>query len=167
MSAGAVCKVELPEASLLRRYAGEHGYADAYAAEVDRCVPFDAYVESFYTTRLFALERGVLALLGRRSSVAQARALARGELTRFAAWTVEARGETQLLLADDTGRTRSWLHCEPLPGGRTRLYFGSAVVPRTDPRSGQRRLGPVFGALLGFHQHYSRALLIAALRALP
>jgi hypothetical protein len=161
-----VREVDLPDASLLRRYAGGGGHADAYAVEVDHLVTFEEFVAAFYSTRLFALERFVLMLAGRPSSPSQARLLARGGRDRFAAWTVEARGEAQLLLADDTGRTRSWLMSEPLDGFGTRLYFGSAVLPRHDARSGERRLGQGFRALLRFHRHYSRALLRAAVRAL-
>ena len=166
MTGARVREVALPDDSLLRRYAGDGGYADAYAVEFDRLVSFEDYVAGFYSTRLFALERFVLMLVGRPSSTSQIRALARGERDRFAAWTVEGRGDGQLLLADDTGRTRSWLMCEPLAGGGTRLYFGSAVVPRIDPRTGQRRMGAGFRALLGFHRQYSRALLGAAAREL-
>jgi len=165
MTGTGVREVALPDASLLRRYAGGGGYADAYAVEFPRLVSFEEFVAAFYSTRLFALERFLLMLFGRSSSTSELQALARGERDRFAAWTVEARGEAQLLLADDTGRTRSWLMCEPLDGG-TRLYFGSAVVPRIDSRSGERRMDTGFRALLGFHRRYSRALLRAAARAL-
>jgi hypothetical protein len=66
-------------------------------------------------------------------------------------------------LRDFLGNTRSWLMVEPRQdGGVTRLYFGSAVVPRTDRRTGQRRLKRRFRVLLGFHERYSRALLAAA-----
>jgi hypothetical protein len=44
----------------------------------------------------------------------------------------------------------------------TRLYFGSAVVPTMNPRTGSVALGLGFTALLGFHRLYSRALLAAA-----
>ncbi len=49
------------------------------------------------------------------------------------------------------------------PGSaRTRLFFGSAVVPSgTSSRSGGG-MGPVFTAVLGFHKLYSRALLSSA-----
>jgi hypothetical protein len=166
MTSAGVREATLPDASLLRRYADDGGYADAYAVEVDRLVSFEDYVAAFYSTRLFALERFVLMLVGRPSSTSQVRPLVRGERDRFAAWCVEARVEAQLLLADDTGRTRSWLMCEPRDGGGTRLYFGSAVVQRKDARTGERRMDPGFRALLGFHRVYSRALLRAAVRSL-
>jgi hypothetical protein len=47
-------------------------------------------------------------------------------------------------------------------GSGTRLYFGSAVVPVVDAKSGQPTLGFAFRALLGFHKLYSRVLLRAA-----
>lgn len=48
----------------------------------------------------------------------------------------------------------------------TRLFFGSAVVPIIDRRSGEARMGPVFQALLGFHKLYSRILLRATVTRL-
>ena len=44
----------------------------------------------------------------------------------------------------------------------TRLYFGSAVVPRQRIGAGQPAMGSLFHALLGFHRLYSRLLLRAA-----
>jgi hypothetical protein len=158
-----VREVLVPSGSLLARY--RDAFADAYCADVSRAVSFESFVETFYTSWLFRLERFVLALVGRASTDAQARELAQGLRTRFAAWSVEDRDAQQLLLADDTARTRSWLMCEALEVGATRLYFGSAVVPRADPR-GRRRMGLAFNALLRFHRLYSRALLSVARRRL-
>ncbi|HET9865174.1 MAG TPA: hypothetical protein VFP37_17165 [Steroidobacteraceae bacterium] len=102
-------------------------------------------------------------LVAKPSSDAEAWQLARGERDTFAAWTVEASAPNQLLLRDLYGNTRSWLMLEPhVGGGATRLYFGSAIVPRVDRRSGRPRLKRRFSALLGFHRRYSRALLAAA-----
>jgi hypothetical protein len=159
---------ELPPDALLRRYRDGGGYADAYLTEVPLAVSQAEFVEAFYTTWLFRLERWVLAVFARRPSTdGDARALADGSRNDFAAWQVEAREPGQLLLTDMLGRTRSWLMCEPVADGRsTRLYFGSAVVPVTDRRTGQRRMGWLFRALLGFHHLYSRALLGAAARRL-
>ena len=76
---------------------------------------------------------------------------------------MEGRAPGQLLLADIGGRTRSWLMAAPSEGSAgTRLDFGSAAVPRRSARSGRAGLGPLFGALLGFHKLYSRLLLRAA-----
>ncbi|MCX7357806.1 MAG: hypothetical protein NT015_06665 [Alphaproteobacteria bacterium] len=87
--------------------------------------------------------------------------MARGETEKFAAWTVEARAADQLLVCDYLSRTRSWLMVEPIEGGGTRLYFGTAVVP-VGIGSGRARLGFPFNALLPFHKLYARALLGAA-----
>lgn len=157
----------LPEASLLEPYRARGAYADCYCTEVDGAVSQAAFVEAFYTTALFKVERRLLAWFAARpSSDRQARQLAEGGATSFAAWRVEARTADQLLLADITGRTRSWLMVMA-PGGtgagqRTRLCFGSAVVPRRGAGPGRRRMGWSFHALLGFHKLYSKLLLEAA-----
>lgn len=159
-----VQRCELPEGSVLRVYAGTGGYADCYAAEVPGLVTQAAFVETFYTGRLFKLERLILAVFaGRPCTDLQAGELARGERDQFAAWGVEQRAPDQLLLRDFTGRTRSWLMTAPAPDERsTRLLFGSAVVPVADRRTGELRMGAAFRVLLGFHQLYSRLLLQAA-----
>lgn len=157
-----------PPDSLLARLAQARGaFADAYALQLPRAVTLPAFVEAFYTTRLFKLERALLSLFGRPSSDAAARALARGEGQRFAAWTVEARaGDDELLMHEDSGATRSWFKVEAAQGGGTTLWFGSAVVPRRRGPGGEARMSWVFHALLGFHRWYSRALLAAAARRL-
>ena len=123
---------------------------------------------AFYTTWLFRLERWILRFaVARPSTDEEARQLARGERAAFAAWSVEARATDQLLMCDFTGRTRSWLMVAPAAGASgTRLYFGSAVVPVRDPKTGETGLGPVHGPLIGFHKVYSRMLLRAAARRL-
>lgn len=124
------------------------------------------YVAAFYTTLVFKLERLILKwAVSRPSSDAQAGQLAAGEIDSFAAWRVESRAESQLLLTDLRGRTRSWLMTAPIEtrnGAGTRLYFGSAVTPVERFRTGKPALGPVFRALLGFHKIYSQVLLYAA-----
>ena len=152
----------LPDASLLRACTGAGHYADCYAADLPHAVSHAQYVEAFYTTWLFKLERWILGwAVARPSTDAQARQLAAGTLDAFAAWSVEQRAPDQLLLRDMFGRTRSWLMVEPLPGGGTRLYFGSGVGSRRDGRP-----GGAFNLLLGFHKLYSRLLLGAARRRL-
>ena len=157
----------VPPDSLLQRLAqARHAFADAYAVDVSHAVPLAAFVEAFYTTRLFRLERALLALLGKRSSDAMARAVARGEGERLAVWTVEAREGDELLMHEDSGATRSWFKAQALPGGGTALWFGSAVVPRRREAGGEPKFSWVFHLLLGFHRAYSRALLAAAVRRL-
>ncbi len=149
----------LPAGALLRRYVGSGAHTDCYSVDCTRPTLLSDFVEAFYTTRLFKLERRLLSLTpGLASTDDEVRELALGKRERFAAWTVEAREPRQLLLA--AGRTRSWL----MVGSRTAdgsagdvLFFGSAVVPR-----GAGGLGWQFTALLGFHKLYSRLLLDAA-----
>ena len=162
---------ELPPGVLLARYRETGAYADCYVAEVGYAVTQAEYVEAFYTTAAFKLERWLLGRLAARPSTdAQARELATGQRTSFAAWSVEGRAADQLLLCDFQGRTRSWLMTAPVAHGGaagTRLYFGSAVVPLSKPGPADRpRMGFAFRALLGFHKAYSRVLLRAAVARL-
>jgi hypothetical protein len=161
---------ELPTVALLGRYLGGGAYADCYVTEIGRRVTHAEYVAAFYTTWVFKLERLLLQwLVSRPSTDAQAQELGSGTRDTFAAWDVEGRATDQLLLTDFRGRTRSWLmvagaEINSRPG--TRLYFGSAVVPHIDRKSGPPTLGFTYRALLGFHKLYSRVLLRAARRQL-
>jgi hypothetical protein len=168
--AGGIHAQRLPAHALLARYAADGGYTDCFVTEVPGAVSQPEFVNAFYTTWLFRLERWILKwLVARPSTDAEATDLARGSRDSFAAWTVEARAADQLLMCDFRGDTRSWLMTEPASrngGAVTRLFFGSAVVARRNSRSGERRLKPQFRLLLGFHKLYSRALLRAARRRL-
>ena len=124
------------------------------------------FVNAFYTTRLFKLERLILHLLARiPSDDNAARALADGKTDRFSAWTTEGRTETELLMRPVDGRTRSWFMVERSANG-TRLYFGSAIVPAMNAAGRSWASRAVYAALLLFHDLYSRALLSAARRRL-
>lgn len=159
--------ISVPPDSLLGRMAAQRGaFADAYVVQLPRAVTLAEFVEAFYTTRLFKLERALIALLGKPSSDAMARAVAQGEGGRIAVWTVAAREAGELLMHEDSGATRSWFQVQPGEGGGTALWFGSAVVPRRCGPGGEPRFSWVFHALLGFHRWYSRALLAAAARRL-
>ena len=156
----------LPPDALLSRYLTGGAFADCYVTEVAHRVSHAEFVEAFYTTALFKIERLILrTFVSRGATDAQAQQLAQGTVDSLAAWSVEARAPDQLLLSDYTQRTRSWLMVagpeNPRSGG-TRLYFGSAVVPARSSKTGEGGLGPVFSALLGFHKLYSRSLLSAA-----
>ena len=153
----------LPHGAILGAYLQRGAYTDCYAIETPRAVTQREFVEAFYTTPVFKAERWLLArFLAQPSTDAQVREVATGNANAFSAWSVERREADQILLA--AGRTRSWLMTtrshDPGQAG-TRLYFGSAIVPR---RSG--RLGWRFHVLLGFHKVYSRVLLRAASRKL-
>jgi hypothetical protein len=156
-----ILQPDLPPEALLRKDRDAGAYTDCYATEIAARVSHATYVEAFYTTWIFKLERLLLKwLVAKPSTDAEARRLSLGELDAFSAWTVDARARDQLLLVDFQGKTKSWLMVTPLDAG-TRLYFGSAVV-RVREEAGQRRLGFTFRALLGFHKLYSRVLLSAA-----
>ncbi len=159
---------KLPDEALLKHYEQQEAYTDCYYMELPRRISQSEYVQAFYTSRLFRLERAILAIVARRpSSDEQARQLAEGETETFSAWNVEGRTQNQLLLCDHLGRTRSWLMSEPTDDGYgTRLYFGSAVVPIGASASGRKSFGFGFHALLGFHRIYSRALMRSMLSQL-
>lgn len=170
MALGRIAACELPAESLLRNYREAGAYTDCYSIDVAGAITQAGYVEAFYTTWVFKLERLLLAwFIARPSTDAQAKALARSESDSFAAWSVEGRTADQLLMCDLNSRTRSWLMSATTSTGGasgTRLYFGSAVVPVTDPKTGQKTMGAIFRALLGFHRLYSRVLLRAAVSRL-
>lgn len=159
---------ELPDNALLRAYLNGGAYADCYVTEVAKVISQAEYVEAFYTTAVFKLERLLLAwFVAHPSTDAQAAELASGKRSSFAAWSVEARAPDQLLLSDFQGRTRSWLMSVPASNNQTtRLFFGSAVVPISNRPTGEARMGATFRALLGFHKLYSRVLLRAAVNRL-
>jgi hypothetical protein len=161
---------ELPQDALLNKYKQQGAYTDCYFMDVPYTVSQAEYIESFYTSAVFKVERFMLSLLvSKPASDLQARQLAKGETTKFSAWRVEDQTSNQLLLCDFLGRTRSWLmsvNLEGLNSTTTRLYFGSAVIPRQVSASGRVSFGFAFHALSGFHRLYSRALMRAALSQL-
>lgn len=155
----------LPDRAFLRKYARGSGYTDCYITEMAGEIPFAAYVEAFYTTWLFKLERALLALAAKPATDLQAKELAAGTRTAFAAWSVEEHTEDQLLMCDITARTRSWFMTAPIDSDSspaTRLYFGSAITTVRSKTTGRETIGLAFQALTGFHKLYSRALLRAA-----
>lgn len=151
----------LPPDALLARYA-PRAYTDSYAVEVPGTVNLAAFIEAFYTSRVFKLELWIVGRLFRRpSSGAEARRLAHGQTDAFSAWRVEDRTADQLLMREViSGKTRSWLKVQP-DGEATRLYFGSAVLPVGAGPDGRPRMSRLF-ALVGFHRVYSRVLLASA-----
>ena len=161
-----VAPCELPPSALLQRVRLAGAFADCYTTEVTGPVTVADLIEAFYTTRIFKLERLLIRLMASQNSTdLQARELAAGHREDFAVWTVEQRLHDQVLLADRSGRTKSWFMVSPPaanPSQPTRLYFGSAVLPRIDQKTGEKGFGTVFRLLLGFHAAYSRALLRAA-----
>lgn len=159
---------EVPPNTLLRKYKDGAGYADCYVTEVPGTITQSTFIEAFYTTPLFKIERTILKyFVSKPATDADAKQLALGNATTFSAWRVESQSSSELLLADFTGGTRSWLMTTASVDSRTGnpttlLYFGSAVVPNKRNSAGQPRMGWIFHALLGFHRLYSRLLLKAA-----
>ncbi len=165
----SIARASVPADALLARYQRDGGYADCYVTEISRSVSHAEYVQAFYTTWLFKLERWILGWAVRRPSTdAEAAELAAGKRDSFAAWTVEQRADDQLLMCDFQGRTRSWLMVSVIAeGAKTQLRFGSAVVPAASRgRAGTDRGAGMFRLLLGFHKLYSILLLHAARAAL-
>ena len=139
----------LPTTALLQKYARADAYTDCFYTDILDNVSLHDFVEAFYTTWLFKLERVILQLLVNKPSTdAEAKQIAEGEKETFAAWYIEDRNQHQLLMSDYRDHTRSWFMVAP-----GRLYFGSAVIPKDRPS---------YKLLLGFHRLYSRLLLSAA-----
>jgi len=160
-------KSELPIGANLRHYFEMEGcYTDCYFTEIDQAVSLPDFVAAFYVTPLFKLERFLLEHMASKPSTdQQARQVSDAQIDHFAAWRVEQRDTSQLLMCDLSERTRSWFMIVPLVDqgqNSTRLYFGSAVVPQSTPKNEPPSMGFAFRALLGFHKLYSRALLSAA-----
>ncbi|MFC3151425.1 hypothetical protein ACFOEK_10345 [Litoribrevibacter euphylliae] len=155
----------LPDSALSKHYEAKGAYTDCFFLDVPQKVSFEEYVEAFYTTPLFKLERKILALVVRKPSTdGQAKALAKGERTQFSSWNEEARGENQILMSDFMNKTRSWLKTEDISDDqqtKTRLYFGSVVVP-PQTKNGPGEFGFLFHATTGLHVVYSKALLKGA-----
>ena len=159
-------KCPVPAKTLLATYSTNGAYTDCYWTEVPGRVALPEFVFAFYTTPLFKLERFILKLaVAKPSTDIQARQLADGSIAEFAAWHVEGRSKNEILMCDLRGRTRSWLLVIPVSttsAAQTRLYFGSAVVPLREPKTGKSSIGATYQALLGFHKIYSILLLYAA-----
>ena len=162
----SVEKCAVPSNAMLAKYSMDGTYTDCYATEIPGRISFREFVFAFYTSLLFKVERFILKwTVSKPSTDAQARQLADGASERFAAWHVEDRSENEILMRDFRGRTRSWLMMAPVStvsGAGTRLYFGSAVVPIRNAKTGELSLGFGVQALLGFHKVYSVLLLHSA-----
>ncbi|MEM7569126.1 MAG: hypothetical protein AAF337_04965 [Pseudomonadota bacterium] len=155
----------LPTGSLLGRYRDEGHFTDCYAYDVGKTVALSGFIEAFYTTGPFRLERQILKFAVKApSSHNDVKALAAGETDTFAAWKVEAREPDQILL--NAGTTRSWLKVAARAEAATRLYFGSAVLKTNTGSDGAKTLKPTYQALMGFHALYSRILLTSAAKSL-
>lgn len=160
----------LPDDALLGRYRGASPgetmapYTDCFVTLRKDVIALEQFVFAFYTTWVFKLERLILRFaVSMPSTDEDALAVAKGSIDQFAAWIVEDRTATQLLMCDYRKRTRSWFKVSPAHDGRTTtLFFGSAVIPRRHPKTGVLGVGIAFGLLIAFHRIYSRILLRSA-----
>ena len=149
----------VPRDGLLDAYVERPGvYTDCFEVMHPLEATLEDFINAFYTTWLFRLERLVLTVpLRHWVRDSEVRALAKGQRSIFAAWRVEDRTANEILLCDLSGGTRSYLAVSPKEGGATRLVFGSAVVP------GQgQALSPWVERLIPAHRLYSRLLLRTA-----
>lgn len=157
---------QVPSDALTQPLLNDGAFVDCYCIEIECEVSLSQYIFAFYTSPLFKVERALLSLITlKRTKDCEAVALSLGKTDRYSIWQVENRTADQLLLADFTGNTMSWFQVEPLfvnHSSRTRLYFGSVVMPRKVDENGKPKFGLIFHLLLKFHSLYSRALLKAA-----
>ena len=80
---------------------GGAGFADCYVTEVPGAISQAAFIEAFYTSPLFKVERTILKyFVAKPATDADARQLAEGVATRFSAWNVEGQSRSELLLSD-------------------------------------------------------------------
>lgn len=161
---------KLPKKALSLKYVSSGAYIDCFFLDISRKVNLEEYIEAFYTTPIFKIERTILSIFAHRPStdddVAQ---LSLGLTDHFSAWTIECRLPNQILLCDFTKKTRSWLMTVSQESNQapiTRLYFGSVVVPKSVSAAGQTSFGLIFHLLSSFHHLYSRMLLNAAYKKL-
>lgn len=164
----------LPDDALLGRYRSASPgetvapYTDCFVTVYSDVIDLEQFVFAFYTTWVFKLERLILRFAVKMPSTdVDAQLVAKGSTDQFAAWFVEDRTTTQLLMCDFRKRTRSWFKVSlGGDGNATTLFFGSAVVPRRQPETGELGMGTAFSLLIAFHKIYSRILLRSAVSRL-
>jgi hypothetical protein len=164
-----VIATELPSDALTATYKEQGAFVDCYSIDIATDISLIKYIQAFYTTSIFKLERSLLSLVTlKRTKDDEAVELSWGRSDNYSIWTVEGRESNQIMLCDFTGNTRSWLMVEKSSGSEisTCLYFGSVVVPKGKVENGQASFGVLFHLFGKFHQVYSRALLNAAYRKL-
>lgn len=156
----------LPEDAISRVYSDQGRYVDCFSVTVTADISFARFLEAFYTSRIFKLERFILACLVRKPSTdQQARQLAVGDISQFAAWTEEARTENQIIMCDYQQLTRSWLMTRRDEESTT-LYFGTIIVPTARAETQGKQMGPLFSITLWAHLLYSKVLLRSAVAKL-
>jgi len=99
--------IAVPKGSLLAEFGPPGAYRDCFIREVPGSVKLEQFVERFYCSAAFRPERIVLGLIGKGASNADARAVARGEVESFAAWSVVERR-----VAKTARRANRWRNTE-------------------------------------------------------
>lgn len=151
--------------TLLGLLGSEGHYVDAWALAWPTPLGLERWVTAFLTSRAFRAERALLALLpGGGSTDEDAMALAAGRSDRFAVWRTVARSQSEVLLADASGRTRSWWMAQTGSGAgdASTLYFGSAILRQPSGRPGGRASLGAPGLTLPLHRMYSQVLMASA-----
>jgi hypothetical protein len=138
----------------------------AFKRNSPKGVTLESYINAFFNTWLFRIERMILNTAAKKpASDEDIARLAQGTSNTMSAWQVERRDADQILLEVPQTPIRTWL-MRSGEGEKTQLYFGSAILPDAVDRNGNAKMPFLFHALLGFHKLYARALLFSAKRAL-
>ncbi len=160
----------LPEGAFLQNEITDpEVYADCFYADLPRRVTLQQYIRAYFDAPVFRAERVILKhALSSPSTTEDVHNLAKGTGTSLAAWHMTHRDNEQILLAIPKGPVRTWLMVTKHPSktGHSRLYFGTALVPPSNPRKSQLKIPPVYRFFIGPHRLYSRLLLSQAIRAL-
>lgn len=155
--------VEPPENSALSHYALQPTcYTDCYFVDVPAKIDLSEFIAAFFYTPLLRLERLMLAhIASKPTSTEDVIKIAEGKSDAFAVWSVEFRDEYQLLMSVADGPIRSWWMVSPKKDNQnfSRLYFGSAYLPKSVGSAGKPKMGAIFHMFLSFHKLYSRTLL--------
>ena len=162
-----ITSTALPEDAFLTRYEMQpHTHTDCFHTRLPKQIPLEDFVNAFFSSWLFRIERLILKLTVKKPATDEDIAkLAKGTSSTMAAWVTEERSEDQLLLQVPDTPIRTWLMRET-DGECTHLYFGSAILPARTDKGGKPAMGHIFFVLMGFHKLYARALLFCARRAL-
>lgn len=157
----------LPETAFLARYEAQPDtHTDCFQVTLPKHIPLEDFINAFFNSLLFRIERLILKLTVKKPSTDEDIAkLANGTSDTMAAWQLEQRDENQILLEVPQTPIRTWL-MRRTDGDHTHLYFGSAILPSRKDRHGKPAMGHLFFVLTWFHILYARALLYLAKRAL-
>ncbi|MTI09151.1 hypothetical protein [Curvivirga aplysinae] len=163
-----VKETAIPLNSFMNFYHESPGHhADAFVGQIDGIVTLEDYILAFFDSPIFRIERSILSLfLLRRIKQSEIKELASGRSQQFALWKTKKRNEEELLLEVGDSQIRTWFHTEQEQSNKTKLYFGSAIVPDTTSKNAKEGIGFTFRFFMGFHKLYSRILLQSALKKL-